>query len=279
VGATDIAFRRFRPSANLGVQMQAFLLLVIFYLAPHFMFPTGGTATEEIFLRWLHIIAGIIWIGLLYFFNLVGGPALNELDPSSRGIVYPIVMGRGMWWFRWSGMFTVLFGIRYFMIILKADAANAGNPGLEWQWFGEWFLVWIVAYAILYALQMPWKGVVEQRGLRTILIAAVVIAASWIVLDLNGGPQSSNSHLSISVGGGLGLVMLMNAWGIVWRAQKRLIAFTRDSAKNGTAMPPEADRLRAWSNFASRTAFWLSFPMLFFMGAADHYPFLSNITD
>ena len=213
------------------------------------------------------------------FFNLVGTPAMKEIDAASRGKVFPVIMSRAMWWFRWSAVLTVLFGIRYFMTILKADATNLGNPAMQWRWLGEWFLVWIVAYVFIYPLQMPWKGVVELRWLRAALIAFVVIAASWIVLDLNSSPQSSNSHLSISVGGGLGLIMLLNVWGVVWRVQKKLIAWTRANAKDGTPMPPEAERLRAWSNFAARTAFWLSFPMLFFMGAADHYPFLSGITD
>jgi len=259
--------------------MKILLLYSLIYLQPHFFFPTGGTATEEIFLRWFHFVAGFIWIGLLYFFNLVGTPTMKALDATSRGKVFPVLMSRAMWWFRWSGLLTVLFGVRYFMVILKADAINAGNPALQWRWLGEWFLVWIVAYAFLYPLQMPWKGVIEFRWIRAGLIAIVVMVASWVVLDLNGGPQSSNSHLSISVGGGLGLVMLLNAWGIVWRVQKRLIAWTRASVENGTPMPPEAGRLQAWSTFASRTAFWLSFPMLFLMGAADHYPFLSSITD
>jgi uncharacterized membrane protein len=81
------------------------------------------------------------------------------------------------------------------------------------------------------------------------------------------------------VGGGLGLVMLLNAWGVVWRVQKRLIQWTKASVENGTPMPPEAEKLRAWSAFASRVAFWISFPMLFFMGAASHYPFMSGIAD
>jgi uncharacterized membrane protein len=80
--------------------------------------------------------------------------------------------------------------------------------------------------------------------------------------------------LAISVGGGLGLVMLLNTWGIVWRAQKRLIAWAKVSAEQGTPMPPEAERLMRWTFLAARTGFWLSFPMLFFMGAAGHYPFL-----
>jgi uncharacterized membrane protein len=114
---------------------------------------------------------------------------------------------------------------------------------------------------------------------RTIAIAIIVIAASWIALDLNGGPHSSNGHLAINVGGGIGLLMLMNTWGVVWRAQKRLIAWTRASVEQGTPMPAEAERLARWSYIASRVGFWLSFPMLFFMAAAEHYPFLSGIAD
>lgn len=242
-------------------------------------FPRGGTANEEIVLRWVHFVAGFIWIGLLYFLNLVGIPAMKELEGSVRAKVYPTLMSRAMWWLRWSALITFLAGLRYFMLVLKADAQNAGNPSLEWSWLGYWFLTWLAAYALLYALQLPMKGAFDNGWVRAIPIAIVVIAASCVVLRLNANPQSSNSHLSISIGGGLGLVILMNAWGIVWRAQKRLILWTRANAENGTPMPPEAARLARWSFIATRTAFWLSFPMLFFMGAADHYPFLSSITD
>src|ERR1700722_5390727 len=76
-------------------------------LAPHFSFPQGGTANEEIVLRWLHLVSGVIWIGLLYFFNLVGTPALQQLDAPVRGKVFPVLMERAMWWFRWSAMVTV----------------------------------------------------------------------------------------------------------------------------------------------------------------------------
>jgi len=68
-----------------------------------------------------------------------------------------------------------------------------------------------------------------------------VIAASWLVLVLNGGPDVSNAHLAISVGGGLGLVMLLNTWGVVWRVQKRADTWSRLSIKEGVPMPPEAE--------------------------------------
>ena len=248
-------------------------------LGPQFSFPHGPIANEQIALRWMHFVAGIIWIGLLYFFNLVAFPTMKQLEAPVRGKVYPVMMSRAMWWFRWSALLTVIAGLRYFWMILAADAHNAGDPSLALRWFGEWFGVWVVAYALIYPLQLPAKGVLGNGWLRAVGVAVIVVIASWVVLDLNPSPQSSNSHLSISVGGGLGLLMLLNTWGVVWRVQKRLIAWTRAASEQGTPMPPEAERFARWGFLASRVGFWLSFPMLFFMGAADHYPFLSSITD
>ncbi len=242
----------------------------------HISFPTDVLSGEQILLRWVHIVAGIIWVGLLYFFNLIGMPAMKQLDPAVRAKMYPVLMDRAMWWFRWSALITVLAGLRYFSELLGIDAQNAGMPSLGWKWFGWWVLVWLVAYALIYPLQMPQSGPLNNPWLRAIAIAAIVIAASLIVLRLNSDPQASNAHLSISVGGGLGLLMLLNTWGVVWRVQKRLIAWTRAAAERGTPMPPEADRLARWSFLASRVGFWLSFPMLFFMAAAEHFPFLGG---
>src|SRR2546422_9760891 len=82
--------------------------------------------------------------------------------------------------------------------------------------------------------------------------------------------------LVISVGGGMGYFMLLSVWGVVWRCQKRLIAWTKASAQSGTPMPPEAATLARLSYLMARTNFWLSFPMLFFMAASSHFPFLSG---
>jgi uncharacterized membrane protein len=246
------------------------------YLQPHFSFPEGAATNEEIALRWVHIVAGIIWIGLLYFFNLIGTPAMQQLEGSVRGKVFPVLMSRAMWWFRWSALVTVVAGLRHFWLILAADANNAGAPSLAWRWFGWWLLIWIVAFALIYPFQLPTKGFLDNPWVRTLSIAVIVFFASWDALVVNSGPNSSNAHLSIAVGGGLGLLMLLNAWGVVWRAQKRLIAWTRAADENAAPMPAEAARLARWSFIASRVGFWLSFPMLFFMIAAHHYPFLGG---
>ncbi len=246
------------------------------FTQPHFSFPQGAAANEEIALRWVHIVAAIIWIGLLYFFNLIGTPTMQQMEAPVRGKVFPVLMPRAMWWFRWSALLTVLVGLRYYWLILAADARNSGDPTLTYRWFGWWLLIWIVAFALIYPFQLPTKGFLDRAWVRAISIAIIVIVASWDSLVLNSGPNSSNAHLSISVGGGLGLVLLFNAWGVVWRAQKKLIRWTR-AAEAGTPMPAEAARLVRWSFIASRVGFWLTFPLIFFMAAADHYPFLSGI--
>jgi uncharacterized membrane protein len=244
---------------------------------PQVAFPQSAAITEQIALRWLHIVAGIIWIGTLYFSNLAATPALKGLEPSVRAKIYPALMSRAMWWFRWSALVTVIAGLRYFWMILAADAHNAGSSALAFKWLGEWLLLWIVAFALIYPFQLPHKGILDSVWVRAMAISAIALVASWLTLVLNANPQSSNAHLSIAIGGGMGLLMLLNAWGIIWRAQKRLIAWMRAAAEQGAAMPPEAAHFARWAFLASRTGFWMSFPMLFFMAAADHYPFLSGL--
>jgi uncharacterized membrane protein len=252
------------------------LLLHLFLFAspqwPHISFPSTASANEMMALRWLHLIFGIIWIGLLYFFNLVLTPAMKKCQPELRVKIYPELMPGAMGWFRSSAFVTVLVGLRYFTIHLASDAKLAGDRSLGWKWLGWWFLVWMVAYVFVYALQLPAKGFLDLVWVRVIGISAVVIAASWIVLALNNGPNVSNAHLAISVGGGIGLMLLMNTWGVVWRVQKKMIVWTRANVEKGTPIPPEAERLLRWNYLTARTSFWLSFPMLFFMAAASHYP-------
>ena len=71
-----------------------------------------------------------------------------------------------------------------------------------------------------------------------------------------------NKSISIGIGGGLGIMMMLNVWGIIWRVQKRVIASLKGE---GTAPAPEQIRM---AFLASRTNAWLSLPMLFFMGTS-----------
>jgi len=60
--------------------------------------------------RWIHILAGVTWIGLLYYFNFVQGEWFKETDGSSKTAAVQKLVPRALWWFRWSAMFTFLAG-------------------------------------------------------------------------------------------------------------------------------------------------------------------------
>jgi uncharacterized membrane protein len=236
--------------------------------------PEGGAAIEQIVLRVTHFAAGITWIGLLYFFNLIASPVMAKCDPQLRSRFYAELMPRAMWWFRFSAVLTWLAGFRYFMILAKTDAINAGNPALMGRWLGIWLGCWVVAFAILMGLlQSP---IAKNGWLLTAAAAIVLTAAAWLVLHWIAGPTVGNRTLSISVGGGLGTIMFLSVWGVVWRCQKKLIKWHRESVEHGTPMPPEAAKVARLSYVTARLNFWISFPMLFFMAAASHFPIFSG---
>ena len=239
-------------------------------------FPHGGSIAEQLALRWMHFVAGIMWIGFLYFFNFVSGPVMREMDATGRSRAYASLIPKAMWWFRWSAVVAWLAGFRYFMILAKDDAVNAGNPALWGKWLGTWFGVWVVAYVLLHGFLMMSEGPMKNGWVLAVASAAVVAGASWLVLELIAGPATGNRTLSIAIGGGLGTVMLFLVWGMVWRCQKKLIAWNRAAAREGAAIPPEAAEVARRAYLASRMGFWLSFPLLFFMAASAHFPFLSG---
>src|SRR6185503_16173157 len=99
-------------------------------------------------LRWLHFIAGIVWIGHLYFFNLVNVNLMKALDGPTKGKVIPQLMPRALWWFRWGALITVLVGLTYYaMYILKSDASNAGKN--VWVVLLVWLLIPVVTFALV----------------------------------------------------------------------------------------------------------------------------------
>src|SRR5262245_17746031 len=65
----------------------------------------------DVLVRWGHVLVGIAWIGLLYFFNFVQTPAYAELSPQARNEAFDKLTWRALWWFRWAAMATFLFGL------------------------------------------------------------------------------------------------------------------------------------------------------------------------
>jgi len=245
-------------------------------LAASWHSPGDFNTNLQMLLRWIHFLGGITWIGLLYFFNLVNVPLQKEMDAPTRAKVNPLLLSRALWWFRWAALVTVVAGVWYWSMIVGADARNAGvkSGGA----FGSFFLVWTAAWALQFTAikRAPNTPAINKGAVIGVIFAAVVIAGAWLYLSLNSAGWESNRMLSIGVGGGMGLLMLLNVWGLVWPAQKRILQWTRANAADGTPVPPQAAALARQAFLASRTNAWLSLPMLFFMGAASHYPILGK---
>ena len=77
---------------------------------------TDWFSNVSILVRWLHVIAGITWIGHLYFFNFVNVPLQGALDDAAKKAVNPKLMPRALWWFRWGAMITFLAGLVLFTL-------------------------------------------------------------------------------------------------------------------------------------------------------------------
>jgi uncharacterized membrane protein len=70
----------------------------------------GLSAGLEAVFRWIHVLAGILWVGHLYFFNFVNGPFMGRIDANSKKVVVPELMPRALFWFRWGAVWTWITG-------------------------------------------------------------------------------------------------------------------------------------------------------------------------
>lgn len=232
--------------------------------------PRDATTNFLMLLRWIHFLAGITWIGLLYFFNLINVPFLNTLDAPTKTKVFPTLMSRAMLWFRNASVLTVLAGLIYWGQIVSSDAKNAGaTSGVA---MGSFFAIWTITWALMYLPLKIGKGPFDKGPVLAVLYTIILFCAAWLFLTLNHHGWESNRMLAIGVGGGFGWIMMLNVWGVIWRIQKRLIQWTSESAATAKPLPEEAKAMARMAFLTSRTSAYMSIPLLFFMGAASHYP-------
>ena len=79
------------------------------------MYLNGGGIMDTNFyaflFRWLHVLTGIMWIGLLYYFNFVQIPNMPNIPDEQKPAVSKVIAPAALWWFRWAAMVTVLTGL------------------------------------------------------------------------------------------------------------------------------------------------------------------------
>ncbi len=129
----------------------------------------------HLLLRWLHVLAGLIWIGHLYFFNFVNVPFQGTIGPDVKKVVNPQLLTRALFWFRWGAMFTLILGLLLFtQLFMYTPGAGFGPSDLFrgadgevtgralWimfgmtfgfvMWFNVWFVIWPAQQKIIRGL-------------------------------------------------------------------------------------------------------------------------------
>ena len=98
-------------------------------------------------LRWVHLLAGVAWIGLLYYFNFVQGEYFKEADGGAKSDAIQKLVPRALWWFRWGAMFTFLSGI--FLLLVQPNLGHFSGTGIivgatlgTIMFLNVWLVIW-----------------------------------------------------------------------------------------------------------------------------------------
>ena len=143
----------------------------------------------HLLLRWIHVIAGIVWIGHLYFFNFVNVPFQGTIGADVKKVVNPQLITRALWWFRWGAMTTFIVGLLLFTQLymyvpgvgfgvsdqFSTDAGITGRAiwiliGMLFgtvMWFNVWFIIWPAQKKVLTAVRdgVPPNPALPKRAL------------------------------------------------------------------------------------------------------------------
>ena len=143
--------------SSLGRTVAAGVVVLVVLLALAAAF-TGrwiaiGEASWWMFaMRWLHITAGVMWIGLLWYFNFVQTPSMQKIPDEQKPAISKVIAPTALFWFRWAAMATLVLGLilahlnGYLgkALILNKDAFAIGLG--MWlgiiMWFNVWFIIW-----------------------------------------------------------------------------------------------------------------------------------------
>src|SRR4051812_49346257 len=91
------------------------VILVVIIVAVSGMYSTPLRISDHTWwafvFRWLHVAAGVMWIGLLWYFNFVQTPSMPQIPDDQKPAVSKVIAPRALFWFRWSALATVVIGL------------------------------------------------------------------------------------------------------------------------------------------------------------------------
>jgi uncharacterized membrane protein len=202
--------------------------------------------------RWIHIFVGILWIGMLYFFNFVNGPLASILDAETKKKVIPELMPRALFWFRWGAAWTWITGV-----LLASIVFYHGGVLLEGE--TPWGIPAIVMVLATYLMVFVYDGFAKcwSKDIKKMAIMGIVVVGVLLIL-MDFWAQFSYRGYVLQTGAMFGTIMAFNVWFRIWPAQQKIIT----AVKNGQAPDPN---LVGLAGMRSRHNTYLSLPLLWTM--------------
>ena len=140
------------------------------------------------FMRWLHIAAGVMWIGLLWYFNFVQTPSMPKIPDEQKPAISKVIAPEALFWFRWAALATVVTGLLVAGMNGYLGSALSLTPGTRAIGIGMW-LALVMAFNVWFII---WPN--QKKALGIVVVEAAEKAAA---AKMAGMTSRINTMLSI----------------------------------------------------------------------------------
>jgi len=202
----------------------------------------------EALTRWIHVIAGITWIGLLYFFNWVNSAFAPTMDGETKKKVVPELLPRTLYWFRWGAAWTWVTGFLLLLLVFY-HTGNSFEPGAGW---GLWAIIALLLTFFGVVIYDLICGIVKDNR----VLAAIGLALTALAVYFFHKAGFGYRGYVIHVGAMYGTAMAFNVWMRIWPAQRRIITATRDGEAPNPADPALAGARSKHNTYMSVPLVW-----------------------
>ena len=139
--------------SSLGRTITAGVVLLIVSVLAVGALTEGGMRGGDLFIvRWLHVMAGVMWIGLLWYFNFVQTPSMPKIPDEQKPAIGKVIAPAALFWFRWSALATVILGLLLAYMNHYLVQALTLTKGVHAIGIGMWlglimaFNVWMIIW-------------------------------------------------------------------------------------------------------------------------------------